>query len=131
MLKGTGFPGVAGNPAEVQSPLPGEIRLSSDERLARDSRTACDWQEYATNQKKMSSDFGDAVFKVSLLGQKKNQMIDCSEVIPQAKSLKSTSYFPANLTVKDLDKPCKSPFPKLPSNPKVTSVAPVPTQNSA
>lgn len=52
----------------------------------------------------MSKDFGDAVLKVSLLGHNKRNMVDCSEVIPQAKPLKSKSYFPANLTVKDLDK---------------------------
>lgn len=46
LLKGVGFPGSAGNVGEVESPLPteGELRLQSDFRLARDSRTACDWQ---------------------------------------------------------------------------------------
>jgi hypothetical protein len=56
----------------------------------------------------MSSDFGAAMFKISLLGQNKNKMVDCSEVIPQAKPLRSKSYFPANLTIQDLDKPVSS-----------------------
>ncbi|KAF7760650.1 CAZyme family AA2 [Agaricus bisporus var. burnettii] len=128
MLKGTVFPGVGGNPGEVKAPIPGEIRISSDERLARDDRTACDWQHFATDQKKMAQEFSKAMVKISLLGQDKSKMVDCSDVIPQATPLRSKSYFPANLTVQDLEKTCKKPFPRLPSNPKVSSVAPVPTQ---
>ena len=46
LLKGIGFPGTANNTGEVESPLPtqGEMRLQSDFLLARDSRTACEWQ---------------------------------------------------------------------------------------
>jgi manganese peroxidase len=46
LLKGVGFPGTANNTGEVESPLPteGELRLQSDFLLARDSRTACEWQ---------------------------------------------------------------------------------------
>ncbi len=46
LLKGTGFPGTANNTGEVESPLPtqGEMRLQSDFLLARDERTACEWQ---------------------------------------------------------------------------------------
>lgn len=46
LLKGTGYPGTANNTGEVPSPIPqyGEIRLQSDYALARDSRTACEWQ---------------------------------------------------------------------------------------
>jgi len=128
MLKGTMFPdGVPGNQGSVKSPLAGEVRISSDENLARDPRTACEWQSFATDQNKMAKAFGDAMLKLSLLGQDKKKMIDCSEVIPQAKPLAPKPFFPANLTIKDLEQTCKKPFPKLQSNPKVTSVAPVPT----
>lgn len=46
LLKGTGFPGTANNSGEVESPLPtqGEMRLFSDFAIARDFRTACEWQ---------------------------------------------------------------------------------------
>lgn len=47
-LKGTLFPGTAGNQGEAQSPLGGEIRLQSDADLARDSRTACEWQSFVS-----------------------------------------------------------------------------------
>ena len=45
-LRGTLFPGSGGNQGEVESPLPGEIRLQSDHTIARDSRTACEWQSF-------------------------------------------------------------------------------------
>ena len=45
-LRGTLFPGTGGNQGEVESPLHGEIRLQSDSELARDSRTACEWQSF-------------------------------------------------------------------------------------
>ena len=38
----------AGNQGEVESPLRGEIRLQSDSELARDSRTACEWQSFVS-----------------------------------------------------------------------------------
>jgi len=128
MLKGTTFPGPGGNEGEVKAPIPGEIRIASDENLARDPRTACDWQTLATDQRKMASAFGDAMLKLSLLGQNKNKMIDCSEVIPQAKPLTTKAHFPAGLNATNLEQTCKKPFPRLPSDPSVTAVAPVPTQ---
>ena len=55
LLKGTGFPGTANNTGEVESPLPkqGEMRLQSDFLLARDPRTACEWQSMVNNQNLM------------------------------------------------------------------------------
>ena len=47
-LRGTIFPGTGGNQGEVESPLHGEIRLQSDHTLARDSRTACEWQSFVS-----------------------------------------------------------------------------------
>ena len=59
LLKGTGIPFGVNNTdgAEVDSPLPdsGEMRLQSDFVLARDQRTACEWQSMVgkyTNQLK-------------------------------------------------------------------------------
>ena len=37
-----------GNQGEVESPLKGEMRLQSDFLLARDSRTACEWQSFVS-----------------------------------------------------------------------------------
>ena len=47
-LRGTLFPGTGGNQGEVESPLRGELRLQSDSELARDSRTACEWQSFVS-----------------------------------------------------------------------------------
>ena len=50
-LRGTLFPGTGGNQGEVESPLHGEIRLQSDSELARDSRTACEWQSFVSESR--------------------------------------------------------------------------------
>ena len=47
-LRGILFPGTGGNQGEVESPLQGELRLQSDSELARDSRTACEWQSFVS-----------------------------------------------------------------------------------
>jgi hypothetical protein len=52
----------------------------------------------------MSKAFGDAMLKLSFIGQDKNKLVDCSEVIPQAKPLKTKAYIPGNLTVADIQK---------------------------
>ena len=46
LLKGVLFPGSGPNDGEVLSPLAGEFRLFSDFELARDERTACEWQSF-------------------------------------------------------------------------------------
>ena len=57
LLKGVGFPGTANNTGEVESPIPasGEMRLQSDFRLARDARTACEWQSMVSKCRLASS----------------------------------------------------------------------------
>lgn len=81
-LRGTLFPGAGGNAGEVQSPLAGELRLQSDNDLARDSRTACEWQSFVLDQDKMRSAFAAAMVKMSVLGHDTADLVDCSEVIP-------------------------------------------------
>jgi len=128
-LRGTLFPGTGGNQGEVESPLAGEIRLQSDHDLARDSRTACEWQSFVGNQNKLQTAFKAAFKKLAVLGQDINNMIDCSEVIPVPPSTKvDAAHFPAGLTNADIEQACAStPFPTLPTDPgPVTSVAPVP-----
>ena len=48
LLKGVEFPGNGSNVGESKSPIPGEFRLLSDELLARDARTACQWQSFVS-----------------------------------------------------------------------------------
>ena len=47
-LRGTIFPGTGGNQGEVETGIPGEMRLQSDHVIARDSRTACEWQSFVS-----------------------------------------------------------------------------------
>ena len=47
-LRGLSFPGQGGIQGTVLSPLKGEFRLQSDQQLARDSRTACEWQSFGS-----------------------------------------------------------------------------------
>ena len=46
LLKGTELPGTGSDFGKAKSPIPGEFRMLADERLARDSRTACEWQSF-------------------------------------------------------------------------------------
>lgn len=48
LLRGRVFPGTGGNQGEVESPFSGELRLQSDSLLARDARTACEWQSFVS-----------------------------------------------------------------------------------
>ncbi|KAA1474284.1 manganese peroxidase 2 [Dentipellis sp. KUC8613] len=127
-LRGTLFPGTGGNQGEVESPLRGEIRLQSDSELARDSRTACLWQGFVNEQAKMTSAFKSAMSKLAVVGHNVNNMVDCSEVIPQTKPVTGSAHFPAGLSHADIEQACAStPFPTLPTDPgPVTSVAAVP-----
>ena len=47
-LRGILFPGKGGLQGEVESPLHGESRLQSDHVIARDSRSACEWQSFVS-----------------------------------------------------------------------------------
>lgn len=93
LLKGVDFPVGGTNdgsvPGEVKSPLPqgdgdnvGELRLASDFSFARDPRTACHWQGFINQQAKMASEFKAAMAKLSVLGQDKAHLIDCTEALP-------------------------------------------------
>ncbi|KAK7445710.1 fungal class II heme-containing peroxidase [Stygiomarasmius scandens] len=128
LLKGTSFPGTAGNEGEVMSPLRGEMRLQSDAELARDPRTACEWQSFVNNHAKMQSEFKAAMLKLSLVGQNQRQLIDCSEVIPVPRPVTNSPHLPASKTPRDVERSCAfSPFPALTADPgPATSVAPVP-----
>nr|ADK26471.3 manganese peroxidase 1 [Hericium erinaceus]AFN26984.1 manganese peroxidase 1 [Hericium erinaceus] len=127
-LRGTLFPGDGPNQGEVESPLKGEMRLQSDSELARDSRTACLWQGFVNEQTKMMTEFQSAMSKLAILGHNRDDMIDCSDLIPETKPVTGTAHFPAGLSNADVEQACATtPFPALPADPgPVTSVAPVP-----
>ncbi|KAL0956143.1 hypothetical protein HGRIS_002306 [Hohenbuehelia grisea] len=127
-LRGTLFPGTGGNQGEVQSPLRGEIRLQSDHDIARDPRTACEWQSLVDNQAKLQSVFKASMLKLSLLGQNKAKLVDCSDVIPVPKPLGGKPHLPAGSSLRDVQAACaRSPFPRLTAEPgPATSVPPVP-----
>ncbi|KAJ7917131.1 manganese peroxidase 1 [Mycena leptocephala] len=126
-LRGTGFPGTAGNAGEVESPLRGEMRLNSDASLARDSRTACAWQALAVGQANLQAKFRAAMSKMAIIGHNRANMVDCSDVIPVPKPVVGTPHLPAGKTMADIEQACaSSPFPSLTANPgAATSVAPV------
>ncbi|KAF5370754.1 hypothetical protein D9758_002111 [Tetrapyrgos nigripes] len=117
-----------GNQGEVESPLRGEIRLQSDSELARDSKTACEWQSFVGNQAKLQSAFKAAMLKMSILGHRQSDLIDCSEVIPVPRPLVGSPHLPAGNKMNDIEQACATaPFPSLTADPgPATSVPPVP-----
>ncbi|KAF8886707.1 manganese peroxidase [Gymnopilus junonius] len=120
LLKGTLFPGTTGNQGEVMSAINGTIRLQSDSELARDPRTACTWQSFANNQPLMAAKFGPAVFKLSLLGQNVNKLTDCSDIIPEPKTLKDQASFPPGTSLRDIEQSvslCYCSIPEPPCQP--------------
>ncbi|RPD57420.1 Mn peroxidase MNP5 [Lentinus tigrinus ALCF2SS1-7] len=129
-LRGQTFPGQSGVHGEVTSPLRGEMRLQSDHLLARDSRTACEWQSFTNDQEKFEETFPDVFNRLAVLGVDTNTLIDCSEVIPQPPPLPASvrPHFPAGKTHADIEQACaETPFPSFPTDPgPATVVAPVP-----
>ncbi|PPR08300.1 hypothetical protein CVT24_002446 [Panaeolus cyanescens] len=129
LLKGSFFPGDGvPQPAEVASPIQGEMRLQSDFVLARDPRTACLWQEMINNQQLMQTRFKSAMAKMQVLGQDTSKLIDCSDVVPVPKVLADPIIkLPPTFTTSDIEVSC--PQLRLPAlatqaGPAIT-VAPV------
>jgi cytochrome c peroxidase len=124
-LRGTLFPGATDHQGEVMSAIAGTIRLQSDHNFARDSATSCFWQALATDQAAMQSQFGAAVFKLSLLGQNAAELTDCSAVIPQPPPFTGTPTFPPGQTHADIEQACATEaFPNLPTQPGPPLVVP-------
>ncbi|KAJ6453706.1 manganese peroxidase 1 precursor [Mycena sanguinolenta] len=120
-LRGTLFPGTGGNQGEVESSIAGELRLQSDSNFARDSATACFWQENVNNQAHMAQSFQQAFAKMQILGQDVSKMVDCSDVMPIPPVLSASAaqaFFPPGLSNGDVEQACAStPFPTLPTVP--------------
>ncbi|KAI0352477.1 prepropeptide lignin peroxidase [Trametes cingulata] len=119
-LRGTMWTGKTNHQGEAETPLRGEIRLQSDHDIARDSRSACEWQSFVGNQAKAQNTFATVFHDLSMLGQDASSLTDCSEVIPVPPPLPSSSHahFPAGLTNQDIEQACaETPFPTLPTDP--------------
>ena len=58
---------------------------------------------FLDNQTKMQDAFKAAMLKLSLLGNDKSKMVDCSEVIPVPKSFTKAATFPAGLSINDVE----------------------------
>ncbi|KAJ6550426.1 heme peroxidase [Mycena vulgaris] len=128
LLTGTSFPGNGSNKGEVESPLFGEFRLESDFAIARDPRMACEWQSFVNDHAAMTSKFRKAMAKLATLGQIREFLTDCSDVIPTAPPLTKAPSLPAGKSMGDIEAACKAtPFPTLTADSgPATSVAPVP-----
>ncbi|TBU54991.1 manganese peroxidase isozyme precursor [Dichomitus squalens] len=129
LLRGTLFPGNGSNVGEVLAPLGGEFRLFSDANIARDARTACEWQSFITDHGSMVRKFEAAMAKLATVGQNPRALTDCSEVIPVPKAVKLPApTLPAGKTLEDIQAACAAtPFPALRAAPgPATTVAPVP-----
>jgi len=128
-LRGTISPGGDITQGEVETSVPGTVRLQSDHLLARDSATNCAWQSFVNNQAKMASAFGAGVLRLSLLGQNQNELIDCSEVIPQAIPFTGgPATLPPGQTMDDIEQACATAaFPTLATKPgPPTSIPTIP-----
>ncbi|KAF8803274.1 manganese peroxidase 1 [Phlegmacium glaucopus] len=123
LLTGSSFPGNGSQPGEVLAPLFGEMRLQSDFLIARDSRTACLWQNSVDNQKQVTKTFSKAMAKMQVLGQNTKKLIDCSEVIPTSAPFVGPIKFPASFSQADVEVSCdKGHFPSI-----ATVAGPAPT----
>ncbi|KAI0344623.1 lignin peroxidase [Trametopsis cervina] len=127
LLKGVAFTG-NGEGGEVLSPIPGEFRLQSDWAIARDSRTACEWQALVSNHNLMVSRFEAAMAKLAIVGQNPFFLTDCSDVIPVPRPAQSqAARYPPGKTPADVEVSChSSPFPSLATMPgQPTAIPPV------
>ncbi|KAJ7352195.1 heme peroxidase [Mycena albidolilacea] len=128
LLVGQTFPGNGSNQGEVVSPLAGEFRLQSDFAIARDPRMACEWQSFIANHGTMTTKFRAAMSKMATLGQIRELLTDCSDVIPVPPTITTKPFLPAGKTLIDVEVACHaSPFPTLTAQSgPATSIPPVP-----
>ncbi|OBZ66256.1 Versatile peroxidase VPL2 [Grifola frondosa] len=129
LLVGILFPGNGSNVGEELSPLGGEFRLQSDAEIARDPRTACEWQSFITDHTSMVSKFERVMSKLAVLGHNPADLIDCSEVIPVPAAVNiAAATLPAGKSRADVQAACAAtPFPTLSTAPgPATTIAPVP-----
>ncbi|KAJ8095912.1 hypothetical protein PM082_015133 [Marasmius tenuissimus] len=126
LLNGTSPPFGGVQPGEAIPPLNGAFRLASDHLIARDSRTACLWQSYANDQELMRQRFRAVMSKMAILGHNRDDLVDCSEVIPEVREVKKKPFLPAGKTMDHIEASCPdTPFPTLTADPgRETAVHP-------
>ncbi|KAF7305323.1 Peroxidase [Mycena chlorophos] len=134
-LRGTVFPGTAGNAGEAMAPIKGELRLLSDSNFARDSATSCFFQANVNNQKLMASNFQAAFAKMAVIGQDVSKMVDCSDVLPPVIPLpgsEAQAFFPSGTDQEDVEQACATAaFPSLPVLPGPLETVPAIVQDPA
>ncbi|THU96944.1 heme peroxidase [Dendrothele bispora CBS 962.96] len=115
LLEGTMFPGNGSHPGEVMSPFPDEFRLQSDFLLARDSRTSCYWQSFIEDESVIGPRFAKAMEKLSLVGQDKGSLVDCSHMVPDVVDITPRPpHIPAGKSLDDIEASCtERPFPTI------------------
>ncbi|SRR6266851_897426 len=116
------------NQGEAAAPyaLQGEMRLQSDNLIARgmsvisqlaansfslpsvDPRTACYWQKNI-DQDYMRTTFAKYMADVATLGQDKDKMVDCSDVIPIPKTPVGKPHLPAGCSLNDIEQSVRAP----------------------
>ncbi|KAI0772803.1 heme peroxidase [Trametes elegans] len=119
LLNGTAYPGDSSGPEE--------FRMASDALLARDSRTACEWQSFVTDETRMATKFQTVMAKMALVGQDASSLTDCSEDIPQPKAaLSNVATLPMGKTLDDIEASCaETPFASLSADSGATVLHPI------
>ncbi|KAJ7905912.1 manganese peroxidase 2 [Mycena leptocephala] len=126
-LRGTKFPGRSPGQGEVMSGVAGEMRLQSDHLIARDSATSCAWQSFAGNLPAVQTAFTKAFNKMAIIGHNAANLIDCSDVIPNAPPLPANAgpHLPAGQTQNDIEQACATaPFPTFTAQPGPATTVP-------
>ncbi|KAJ7187635.1 versatile peroxidase VPS1 [Mycena pura] len=130
LLAGTSFPGSTNSSAEALSPIRGEFRFQSDWAIARDPRTACEWQSFISEPSKLGEKFYTAMSKLATTGNTRSKLTDCSDVIPTPRFIQNAPYLPPGKHRSDIQASCKNqPFPNNIQTARgpVVSIAPVPS----
>ncbi|KAH9940435.1 manganese peroxidase [Epithele typhae] len=131
LLNGTINPG---NESQVPaggalSPYPGEYRLASDSAIARDPRTACEFQHMLLDRQNMLRRYQTVMNTLALIGQGVNvqYMTNCTNIIPVPPAVDFEPFLPAGLSMDDVVPVCTgTPFPSLAAAAgPMTSVPPV------
>jgi hypothetical protein len=58
---------------------------------------------HSASQTKMQNDFKAAMLKMSIIGQNRANMVDCSDVIPQPPPLNNKPHLPAGLSMGNIE----------------------------
>jgi len=130
------FDNIPGGPLTVGGNLQttGVFRLASDALFARDTRTACFWQQFIGNHDVFVNQFEAQMFRIGTIGQNANDLIDCSDTIPSQSAALVTpeAFFPPGFAMSDVQVSCDeaNTFPSLVSisGPQVSTL-PVPDQD--